>query len=173
MQMATILANWSFIEYNLTVLYSMLAGLYLPLDDEGPLYHPLAIQVFEHIESFRGRLDLVLAICKDRAPGQIGPFQDIVSDMRARHRERNVIAHGTWTLSPTYPNDLILVAPANERAHVYKMHDFIQINARIVAVYAKLKAFTYPIYVVIRDHSKRDLEESARRDALDSPPQSE
>src|SRR5688572_23097839 len=77
-QMANVVANWSLVEQDLLVLYSIVMGMQegKSLSDPTPNAHPLAWHVFDHIDSLSARMDLIHDLLEAATPDDAKKFDN-------------------------------------------------------------------------------------------------
>ncbi|MFC4724406.1 hypothetical protein AB6B38_07095 [Glycocaulis abyssi] len=152
-QIGNIIANWTLVETGLLDLYALMMGDYLnvPEPEPGwvktPANHPVASQVFEKIQSFNARLDLVEALFKWRAtPEENEQFSlKLKKQIRAAYKSRNSIAHDGWAVSKSYP-DALLLTRIYGHPQIYKLQDFEQISKAICDAYTDLGSLSHAMF---------------------------
>jgi hypothetical protein len=147
-QAANVCSNWALVEDDLTTLYALLMGTYLPrAAGFSPPIHPVAIQVFDALNSLAPRLDLLLRLFKWRASKDQCELLErtLIPIMKRKFKERSVVAHGVWGLCDKYADSLIL-----QRAfggdEIWRKHDFVQISERIVELHGQMGALIKEIH---------------------------
>lgn len=116
-------------------LYAYLMGLYLPrMPDFEPPIHPVALQIFDTLETLRLRLNLLRKlggwVLKDEALERELNDTILISIERAA-KLRNVMLHAEWGVAPEYPDALILL-PTFGHQMAYIEADFQEAIERIV-----------------------------------------
>lgn len=150
-QIGNIISNWTLVETDLLNLYSLMMGDYLttPEGDPGqiPPSHPVAFQIFEQIQSFNARLDLVESLCKWRGTqDEISQFsQSLRKQIKKAHNSRNSVAHDGWGVCDAYP-DALIMSRIYGHPLIYKMRDFEEISLAICDAHAALVAFFFAMY---------------------------
>src|SRR5262249_9455219 len=140
--------NWNLIENNLMSLYALVMGDYLPKTQRfTPPTHPVAYQIFDSLNAFAPRVELLEKLLVWRVPDQkVKHFRETLKPkLRKRFSERSVIAHGVWGVCDKYPDALILV-PTYGHQMIYKKRDFQDISKRIVEDHKILGTFIQEIY---------------------------
>lgn len=141
-------ANWNLIDHKLMVLYALLMGDYLPkAPGFSPPTHPVAYQVFDALNAFNPRVDLLeklLAWCASDA--EVKHFREVIRPgLRKRFAERSVVAHGIWGTCDAYPDALILAPTYGDRM-IWKKSDFQDVSGRIIEEYRRLESLVTSLY---------------------------
>ncbi len=154
-------ANWSLVENYMVFLYSLVMGDYLPKKEGfAPPTHPVAMQVLDTLNSFNPKLDLLTSLLEwTIEPNLHSHFKNVtVKDLKKRYKERSIIAHGLWELSPEYPDALILTSTFGSRM-VYKLKCFEDISARILKEHKLLGELIHTLYQQRNTKNKMPLAE--------------
>ncbi|MFC3643030.1 hypothetical protein [Aquibium oceanicum] len=151
-QIGNIIANWTLVEADLLSLYAIMMGDYLSVPVPAPEWsappsHPVARQIFEQVQSFNARLDLVEALLKWRGlPEEIELFsQTLRKRIKTAYHSRNSVAHDGWGISSAHTNALIL-SSIHGHPVIYKLRDFEQISQAICDVHLALGKFSHSMY---------------------------
>jgi hypothetical protein len=142
--LGTIAAEWAQLEVRIMHLYAYLMGVYLPRSPgwEPPI-HPVALQVFDTLETLRLRLSLLRKlgswVLKSEALER--ELKEVVLDSIERAAKmRNTMLHAEWGIAPEYPDALILL-PTFGHQMVYEESDFHEAIDRIVEARSCLGRF--------------------------------
>jgi hypothetical protein len=136
-------------------LYAYLMGRYLPqIPGFTPPLHPVALQVFDTLETQRLRIELLTKlakwIVKDEALlNELNTV--IVPSIKKASKLRNTLVHANWGVASQYPNGLVLM-PTFGHQMVYEEADFNEAIDRILE--AHNQAGNYEIRL------KKSLEEN-------------
>jgi hypothetical protein len=133
-EIGNVCANWNLIEHDLMSLYALLMGDYLPnLHGFAPPTHPVAYQVFDALNAFNPRVDLLEKLLVWRASeGQVKQFRETIRPtLRKRFAERSEIVHGIWGTCDEYPDGLILIPTYGHQMNWVK-RDFQEVSRRIL-----------------------------------------
>jgi hypothetical protein len=147
-EVGNVCANWSLLENDLMLLYALVMGDYLPKEKgHGPPTHPVAYQIFDSLNAFGPRLDLLDKLLAWRlSQSQVKHFrEEIKPQLRRRFAERSAIAHGVWGTCVQYPDALILL-PTYGQHMVYKKRDFEAVSNRIHEDHRKVGALMKEVY---------------------------
>jgi hypothetical protein len=147
-EIGNVCANWNLVENDLMMRYALLMGDYLPKPPGfAPSTHPVAYQVFDSLNAFGPRVELLEKLFAWRTSEAIVKhFRDAVRpQLRKRFVERSVIAHGVWGTCEKYPDALILV-PTYRHQMIYKKRDFEDVSRRIIKDRQILGALTTEVY---------------------------
>jgi hypothetical protein len=132
-EIGNVCANWSLVESELMTLYALLMGDYLPKRPGfAPPTHPIAYQVFDSLNAFGPRVELLEKLLAWRTSEATQKyFREVIRpQLRKRFTERSIIAHGVWGTCDDYPDALILV-PTYGHQMIYKKRDFEHVSHRI------------------------------------------
>jgi hypothetical protein len=133
-EIGNVSANWNLIEHDLMNLYALLMGDYLS-NQHGfaPPNHPVAYQVFDALNAFNPRVDLLEKLLVWRASeAQVKQFRDTIrATLRKRFAERSEIVHGIWGTCDEYPDALILI-PTYGHQMIWVKRDFQEVSRRIL-----------------------------------------
>lgn len=142
--LGNMVAEWGLMENRLIHFYAYLMGRYLPRPDPGfaaPI-HPVALQVFEEVDTVHKRLVLIERlfkwVVKDQALA--GELADVIRTVREASGRRNDYVHGHWGIADEYPDALIL-SPVFGRTMAYKEADFNEVIDLIVSARSTLGVF--------------------------------
>lgn len=126
------------------VVYAYLMGVYLPrIPGFAPPVHPVALQVFDTLETTRLRLDLLRKLAEwtlkdatllDELKGPV------VESIHKAGRLRNTLIHAQWGVAKEYPDALIL-QPVFGHQMVYEESDFNDAIDRIIQARAAIGQF--------------------------------
>jgi hypothetical protein len=123
-------SDWSYFERILGEMYARLMGRMYIADRMPPgtqVSHPIALQIFEEIESFRGKQNLLNALIKwafIKCPDDFKAYEDATyKPIKVAYFARNKVVHGLWGICDDYPNALILHPIFGHRL-VWKASDF-------------------------------------------------
>lgn len=147
-EIGNVCANWNLIEHNLMILYALLMGDYLPkAPGFAPPTHPVAYQVFDALNAFNPRVDLLEKLLAWRASdAEVKHFREVIRPgLRKRFSERSVVAHGNWGTCDAYPDALILVPIYGDRM-IWKKSDFQDVSGRIIEEYKRLASLVKSLY---------------------------
>lgn len=147
-EIGNVCANWNLLEWTLMRLYALLMGDYLPkVAGFAPPTHPVAYQVFNSLNAFNPRIELLQKLLEWRAPeATIKQFREVIRPgLRKRFAERSIIAHGIWGTCDDYPDALILL-PTYGHQLVYKKRDFEDVSRRILVDYERLGVLFAEMY---------------------------
>jgi hypothetical protein len=162
-EIGNICVNWNLVEDALMNLYALIMGDYLPrltaeliakLEHEagtklhfGASTHPVARQIFDALNAFNPRLQLVEKLLVWRvSPANVSYFRKtIMPSLRKRFAERSLIAHGKWGVCDKYPDELILMPTFGPNMR-YKKRDFQDVSKRIVADHSILGKYSHELY---------------------------
>jgi hypothetical protein len=127
-----IASDWNYFERVLAEMYARLMGRMYIADRLPPgtlVSHPVALQIFEEIESFRGRQSLLNALIKwafIRCPDDFKAYEDATAQpIKVAYFARNRVVHGLWGTCDGYPDALILHPIFGHRL-VWKASDFAE-----------------------------------------------
>ncbi|MEJ2230482.1 MAG: hypothetical protein P8X46_04785, partial [Nitrospirales bacterium] len=108
-----IAAEWALLEGRVMNLYAYLMGIYLPrMPGFEPPIHPVALQVFDTLETLRLRLDLLgkLGGWVLKNDALVRELKDtVVSSIKDVAKLRNTMLHAKWGIAPEYHDALILL----------------------------------------------------------------
>lgn len=142
--LGVVASEWAFLENRITHLYAYLMGTYLP---RTPGYHspthPVALQVFDTLETQRLRSDLLRKLTKwvVKDPNLITMLGDkVLPAVQKSAKLRNTLVHGHWGVSDEYPDELILM-PTFGKKLVYGEADFEEAVTRIIDACRQLTDF--------------------------------
>ena len=147
-EIGNVCANWNLVEHMLTSLYALLMGDYLPKSPEDfPPTHPVAYQVFDSLNAFNPRVDLLDKLLASRASDiEIKHFREVIRPgLRKRFAERSLVAHGIWGSCDDHPDALILVPLLGEQM-IWKKTDFQNVSCRILKDLKLLSALASALY---------------------------
>lgn len=162
-EIGNICVNWNLIEDTLMNLYALVMGDYMPpltadiiaqLEREagtklyfGAPTHPVARQIFDALNAFNPRLQLLEKLLVWRVPPEKVKYfrETIMPHLRKRFGERSLIAHGQWGVCDKCPDALILM-PTFGKNMRYKREDFQDVSKRIVADYLILGKYNHGLY---------------------------
>lgn len=133
-EIGNVCANWNLVDHVLMTFYAFLMGDYMPQKNEHmPQPHPVAYQIFDSLNAFGPRLELLEKLIVWRAPDdEVSHFREqIKPKLRKRFSERSTIAHGIWGICEAYPDALIL-SPTYGDQMIWKKKDFRDVSQRIV-----------------------------------------
>lgn len=147
-EIGNVCGNWNLVEHDLMTLYALLMGDYLPRQAGfEPPTHPVAYQVFNSLNAFNPRVELLEKLLAWRASEiTLKHFREKIRvNLRKRFTERSVIAHGVWATCNAYPDALILV-PTYGQQMIYKQRDFRAVSLRIIEDRKSLGSLIGEIY---------------------------
>ncbi|MGH8591923.1 MAG: hypothetical protein ACREXX_22195 [Gammaproteobacteria bacterium] len=109
--LGAVAAEWSRLEHDLTFLYANLMGNYLPsIEGFVPPIHPVALQVFDTLETQYQRLQLLRKLAtwvvKDESL-QSELENTVLPEICAAGKLRNTLVHANWGVSKEYPDGLV------------------------------------------------------------------
>jgi hypothetical protein len=154
LQIAAIVGEWAYVEDMLASMFSQAMGSRL-LDngDLAALRDRTALLTMQELDSIAIRLRIVEVTLIPLVPEALArQWKEIEKSLRARARERNLIAHASWGVHNEYPNDLILQT-RDGRYMRYTEHDFADILNRISSVYVATYDFLLRVYEAKRSGS--------------------
>lgn len=129
--------DWNYFESVMESLYALLMGrmyigIYLPSGTVSA--HPIAFQIFEELESFRAKQNLVEALIKwafQQCPGDFAAYKAATEKpIKVAYFARNRAVHTLWGICDDYPDALISV-PTFGRHLVWKKSDFQEESKKI------------------------------------------
>lgn len=139
-----IAAEWALLEGSVMNLYAFLMGVYLPhMPGFEPPLHPVALQVFDTLETLRLRLNLLRKLSNWvlKNEGLLSELNDtVMSSIERAAKLRNTMLHAKWGIAPEYPDALILV-PTFGHKMVYEVTDFQDAIERIDEARSSLRQF--------------------------------
>jgi hypothetical protein len=143
--LGTVAAEWAALEREVTSVYAHLMGKYLPrIPGSSVPLHPVALQVFDTLETQRLRSDLLRKLAEwvlRDEENLIATLRDSVIPLIDKAAKlRNTMLHGHWGISAEYPDALILI-PVFGHQLVYKQRDFDDAIDRILAATNALRGF--------------------------------
>lgn len=147
-EIGNVCANWSLIKSDLVFLYGLVMGDYLPKREGfSPPTHPVARQVFDALNAFAPKLELLSKLLAWRIPPDLyAQFKaSTVPKLRKRYSERSTIAHGLWGICSDHPDSLILM-PTYGTPMIYKRRDFEDISTRILEEHVALGSLGHTLY---------------------------
>lgn len=139
-----IAAEWALLEGRVMNLYGYLMGVYLPrMPGFEPPVHPVALQVFDTLETLRLRNNLLQklgdwVLKNDALVRELKGT--MVSSIKDAAKLRNTMLHAKWGIAPEYPDALILL-PTFGRQMASKEADFQEAIDRIVEARSSLGQF--------------------------------
>ena len=137
-------AEWSNLDSHIMFLYALLMGRYLPSPPGfTPPLHPVALQVFDTLETQRLRLDLLEKLGK-----WLIKDEELLEELKSKvlpsikraSKLRNALVHADWGIANEYPEDLIL-KPTFGHHMVYTEDDFNEAINRILNARDAIVAF--------------------------------
>ena len=142
-------AEWSRVEHVLTFLYANLMGAaYLPtIAGAIPALHPIALQVFDTLETQHHRLQLLekLASWVIKDPAMLKSLKEtVIPAIASAAKLRNTLMHANWGISADYPDELIH-NPIFGPNLVYGESDFEEAVERAVNASKSIRAFSAEI----------------------------
>lgn len=133
--LGAVAAEWASLESWVMHLYGFLMGVYLPrVPGFEPPIHPVALQVFDTLETQRLRLELLrkLANWVIKDADLLSELDEVVLDsLRKAAKLRNTLVHGQWGIATEYPNALILL-PTFGHQLAYQESDFNEAIDKII-----------------------------------------
>ncbi len=109
--LGAVAAEWSRLGHDVTFLYANLMGGYLPtLEGFVPPLHPVALRVFDTLETQYHRLQLLEKLAKwvVRDESLLSDLVDtVISAIRSAAKLRNTLVHANWGIAGEYPDGLI------------------------------------------------------------------
>jgi hypothetical protein len=135
--LGAISAEWAAMEGDLVEIYATVMGYgYIRIPktlEEGMIpYHPVALQIFEAVETRHHRILLLSRLIKWIFPEFVDEFKDkIIPAINLAAKSRNKFEHARWGLCDKYPNALIHV-PILGKFVAYYESDFNESLDRIV-----------------------------------------
>ncbi len=139
-----IACEWAVLESKLMYLYAYLMGVYLPrVEGFEPPIHPVALQVFDTLETTRHRTELLRKlgdwVLKD--DGLKKDLDDtVLAAIRQAAKLRNNAVHSVWGVAKEYPDALINV-PTFGHKLAYVEADFQEAIDRIIEAHKALGQF--------------------------------
>lgn len=134
--LGAVAAEWAFLEQSVMGFYAYLMGRYLPrLPGWSAPVHPVALQVFDTLETQRLRLDLLRKLTKwiVRDASLVVELDDqVLPAIRKAGVLRNTLLHSSWGISPAYPEAIIRM-PVFGHQLVYQATDLNEAIDRIIA----------------------------------------
>ncbi len=147
-QVGNVCVNWNLMEHVLMTLYAFLMGDYMPQENEYlPPTHPVAYQVFDSLNAYRPRVELLEKLLTWRAEdAEVKEFKEIIKPkLNKRFAERSKVAHGLWGTCDAHPDALIL-APTYGKQMVWKKQDFEDVSSRILEDRRRLSDLLVSLY---------------------------
>lgn len=154
-----ILMHWNEIEAHIGVFISALLGAEVSI----------VMKIFFALNTDGGRKATIDTVTEQKLSREdLVRFREVQSSIARRYSERNRVAHGSWGISQSYPEDLLWydgrsavaafpglthvspeerlkqIAEINKSILIYKETDFSDILFRMKETYAALKAITTP-----------------------------
>lgn len=149
--LGAVAAEWASLESWVMNLYAFLMGVYLPrMPGFEPPIHPVALQVFDTLETQRLRLELLrkLANWIIKDPALLEELDKVVIDsIRKAAKLRNTLVHGQWGIAAEYPDALILL-PTFGHQLAYHESDFNEAIDKIIDARKLVGSF----HVKAREH---------------------
>lgn len=143
--LGAVAAEWALLENWVMHLYAYLLGVYLPrVPGFEPPIHPVALQVFDTLETQRLRLDLLkkLAGWVLKDPALLKELNTVVIEsIRKAAKLRNTLLHSQWGVAAEYPDALVLL-PTFGHQMAYEEADFQEAIDRIIDARKSIGAFT-------------------------------
>ena len=134
--LGSIAAEWGSLEDRITFFYAYLMGRYLPRTPGfSPPIHPVALQVFDVLETLRKRLELIesLGAWVIKNDALVQELRDTVMPAILRASKlRNEYLHAHWGVADEYPDALILL-PIFGNNMACEESDFNEAINRIIA----------------------------------------
>lgn len=142
--LGAVTAEWALLEGHVMHLYAYLMGVYLPRSPgyEPPI-HPVALQVFDTLETLRLRMNLLRKlgswVLKSEALER-ELNETVIGSIERASKMRNSMLHAKWGIAPEYPDALILL-PTFGHPMVYSEGDFQEAIDRIAEARSQLGQF--------------------------------
>jgi hypothetical protein len=147
-QIGCICADWANVEFNLSIFYGHLMGVYLPSSPGfAPPSHPMANQIFEEVQTIHSRVQLVkkLAEWVIKDESLKNDTLAVLEKLKKAGKERNKVAHAVWGICSDEP-DALIMQPSFGHMMIYKKHDFESIFVKIREVSTELGRVHYLFY---------------------------
>lgn len=169
-RIAAILSHWNEIESRIALFMAALMG------GEAKTI----VNVYLAIQSDGAKKATIDTVTELKLPlARLAEFREIQKDIGSRYAERNKAVHGSWGISPEYPDSLLwydprdtvalfpelmerldgsqlaerqkLVAEQRARLRIYTKTDLTDIIGRFEVTYSALEAFTTPFIAPLFD----------------------
>jgi hypothetical protein len=142
--LGAIAAEWAVLENKVIFLYVYLMGGYLPrVEGFEPPVHPLALQVFDTLETTHHRLELLRKLAEWVLKDEsliVELRETVFVSVRSAAKVRNTAVHSLWGIAPEYPDALIYM-PVFGHQLAYAESDFQQAIDRIVEAHQLVGRF--------------------------------
>jgi hypothetical protein len=142
--LGAVACEWAVLESKVMYLYAYLMGVYLPrVDGFEPPIHPVALQVFDTLETTRHRTELLRKlgdwVLKD--DGLKKELNDgVIAAIRNAAKLRNNAVHSVWGVAKEYPDALISI-PTFGHQLAYVEADFQEAIERIIDAHKQVGHF--------------------------------
>jgi hypothetical protein len=154
-KVAAVSAAWSMVEHDLEFFYAFLMSKWtdeVP-DNEFVPTHPVALLTFSTLQTLNAKLDLLRSLGEwALTSDQASHLRDVlIPRIRARAKERNIVAHGVWGVDAGLPDRLILIKTFGSNS-AYNEADFDAIRTRITTVLSEIRQFEQSVMASVQEH---------------------
>lgn len=156
-QIAAIVGEWAYVEDSLSLMFSGAMGPHRKLDDGSVSLDRnwTALVAMREIDSIHMRLKIVEKTLIPLLPAALrARWEELEKGIRARARERNLVAHASWSLSDRYPADVIFETDVGQMMR-YTERDFAEILERITAINVQTHEFLQAVLEAQRNGTAR------------------
>jgi hypothetical protein len=140
-----IVAEWAFVEFELTFLFSVLTG-HQRIDKHGQFFfhqNHLAVVTLDTLEALRPKLELMTKACAPVIEESMQKeFSDLIATIRGASKGRHMVAHGRWSIDSSLPGDVILEGRRGGLMS-YKVQDFADILNKVSSAIGAIGNFQH------------------------------
>lgn len=151
-QIAAILSEWAYVEDILTLMFSAATGSHT-LEPDGAASinrNWTALVTMKELDSVHMRLRIVgKTLVPQLSPELQERWKALEKELRARARERNLVAHASWSFLDAFPADVILEDESG-RSLRYSESDLVAILDRLSAAYVATHDFMLAVLAAQR-----------------------
>lgn len=140
---ATIANGWSLLDHEIAAAYALLMNQGPHVEGFSPGLDPVALQVFDTIDTQQKRIELLTKLAGWRVKDEhlLKDLTDrIVPAIRRAAKLRNTVMHSVWGVCEDYP-DAIIQLPAFGHQMIYEIRDFEDAVGRIESARQLLTSF--------------------------------